>query len=711
MMKKRMMAAMLALALVFTSIPVSTQPVEAAEATQNEIQENKTGGLESAKLYHAPDEVFAKAKSTIESDEEELRNSGSAVYNSEWDKYSSNYIYNRLSGKERQFWDAMDAMALKILTSTLDLTVMRPIGGDDYAIYDAEILMLADYGLSVDRAVELAQMFNYANPQYYFLQAGLVSDANETMVVLAAYSEFADGYTRETATANFKKGINAMLSKMNTLSKQQGNSSDAWKEIVLHDFIADKMTYDHNYGTSYQDNPFHQSAYSVFCDDHTVCAGYTKAYSMLLNACNIDAVAVLSTGHAWNKVKINNAWYNVDITWDDTDYEGDFADRCAIYMCFNRSDNVIINGLGDFYVGAQPADHTALGFLKGLMPTATKDSGATAYSSGTISSVQGKAAQPKITITEAKSGYTRVTLSTTTSGAEIYYTVNGKTPNVNYNRAYKYSGSIKLTKGCTLKAVAVKDGYQDSSVAVQKITVKPITYTVSFDSNGGSKVTSQSVVKNSKAKMPKAPTRKNYVFGGWYTNAKCTKAYDFNKKVTSNIKLYAKWYKAVKIYFDGNGGTPAKKNMYVGKGGQYTNLPTAKRKGYIFQGWYTKKSGGTKIKNSDKVKISKATKYYAHWKKISIKQATISSLSSKKAGQLTIITKKLSGVDGYEIKYSLKSNMKSAKKVKSKSNGVIMVNMKKGKKYYVMVRGYKKDSAGKYVYGKWSSVKSKTVKK
>lgn len=70
-------------------------------------------------------------------------------------------------------------------------------------------------------------------------------------------------------------------------------------------------------------------------------------------------------------------------------------------------------------------------------------------------------------------------------------------------------------------------------------------YTVIFNSNGGSIVESQSVVWGNKAKMPDDPTKYGYNFSGWYTDKSLTVGYDFNKVVTANITLYAKWIEKV----------------------------------------------------------------------------------------------------------------------------------------------------------------------
>ena len=66
-------------------------------------------------------------------------------------------------------------------------------------------------------------------------------------------------------------------------------------------------------------------------------------------------------------------------------------------------------------------------------------------------------------------------------------------------------------------------------------------YTVSFESNGGSKVSNQTVTRNSVMKEPTAPTKENFDFNGWYSDKELKTKYDFSEKVTSSFTLYAKW--------------------------------------------------------------------------------------------------------------------------------------------------------------------------
>lgn len=63
-------------------------------------------------------------------------------------------------------------------------------------------------------------------------------------------------------------------------------------------------------------------------------------------------------------------------------------------------------------------------------------------------------------------------------------------------------------------------------------------YTVTFNSNNGTAVSSQTVKEGGKANKPANPTRNGYTFAGWTLNGN---TYDFNSAVTGNITLVANW--------------------------------------------------------------------------------------------------------------------------------------------------------------------------
>ena len=80
-------------------------------------------------------------------------------------------------------------------------------------------------------------------------------------------------------------------------------------------------------------------------------------------------------------------------------------------------------------------------------------------------------------------------------------------------------------------------------------------YTVTFVANGkdAAMPDSQRVKEGRAATEPSTkPQCKGYTFGGWFTDAACTKAYDFSFPVTADMTLYAKWVK--KAADNGNNG-------------------------------------------------------------------------------------------------------------------------------------------------------------
>ncbi len=68
-----------------------------------------------------------------------------------------------------------------------------------------------------------------------------------------------------------------------------------------------------------------------------------------------------------------------------------------------------------------------------------------------------------------------------------------------------------------------------------------------------------------------------------------------------------------KVTFDPNGGTVSPASQTVTFGSAYGTLPTPSRKGYQFDGWYTAKTGGTKVDKNTIVDTFGGHTLYAHW--------------------------------------------------------------------------------------------------
>lgn len=108
-------------------------------------------------------------------------------------------------------------------------------------------------------------------------------------------------------------------------------------------------------------------------------------------------------------------------------------------------------------------------------------------------------------------------------------------------------------------------------------------FTVTFNSNGGTSISSQEIEKGKTIQIPQNPLKDNYNFLGWFIN---DTMFDFSTPITSNINLNAKWDKVYfSITFDSNGGTDVD-SLLINKYG-YIKEPTKPTKeSYRFIGWF-----------------------------------------------------------------------------------------------------------------------------
>lgn len=82
---------------------------------------------------------------------------------------------------------------------------------------------------------------------------------------------------------------------------------------TLHDYIINNVEYDNSISRF--------TAYSALFEKKTVCQGYSLLYYKLLIEAGVQCRYITGYGdgesHSWNLVKVGDAWYNVDVTWDD----------------------------------------------------------------------------------------------------------------------------------------------------------------------------------------------------------------------------------------------------------------------------------------------------------------------------------------------------------------------------------------------------------
>ena len=165
----------------------------------------------------------------------------------------------------------------------------------------------------------------------------------------------------------------------------------------------------------------------------------------------------------------------------------------------------------------------------------------------------------------------------------------------------------------------------DTNVAIKAISEEDappapteFTITVKTDGNGTASASHAKAVVGTEIRLTATPN-KGYHFKEWQViSGGVTIKDDKFTMPDGNVEVKAIFEKDAPpappefiVTFDGNGGTPSVGSMTT-TNQKLTSLPSASRSGsYSFDGWYTDKSGGTKI-TTDTV-FSANTTVYAHW--------------------------------------------------------------------------------------------------
>ena len=115
------------------------------------------------------------------------------------------------------------------------------------------------------------------------------------------------------------------------------------------------------------------------------------------------------------------------------------------------------------------------------------------------------------------------------------------------------------------------------------------TFTVEFDTDGGSAIVSLKAEKGKEIECPEEPEKSGYRFDGWYKNEERTEMFDFSsEKINGNITLFAKWIKVFAVEFDTNGGSNVS-TEFVDSGSVAVQPAEPFKDGKNFGGWYKEK--------------------------------------------------------------------------------------------------------------------------
>ena len=88
--------------------------------------------------------------------------------------------------------------------------------------------------------------------------------------------------------------------------------NDFEKELKIIGWLVENCKFNANLLTDE-----YATAYSAMIKKEAQCTGYADAFLQMAKACGLDVRYVANSQHAWDIIKLDGEWYNVDVTWED----------------------------------------------------------------------------------------------------------------------------------------------------------------------------------------------------------------------------------------------------------------------------------------------------------------------------------------------------------------------------------------------------------
>lgn len=212
------------------------------------------------------------------------------------------------------------------------------------------------------------------HPEVFWITGTIGYYSDDDMTIIQVYSS--------CSPEEIDERINAVRAVANAFyATVPDGLSEFDRELMVHDYLTERVAYDTDVDpvNPADNDPAIYTVYGALVNQVAVCEGYARAFQMLLNGLGVDCVGLMGQSenqlHMWNAVKLEDNWYQTDVTWDDREepyaryiycnVTDDFmtGDHTLSPM-FNTLDDDAINGVG----GEFSADIMNL-----FVPTCTDD--------------------------------------------------------------------------------------------------------------------------------------------------------------------------------------------------------------------------------------------------------------------------------------------------------------------------------------------------
>lgn len=204
---------------------------------------------------------------------------------------------------------------------------------DEYAEIASVGYCIINAPLNEMQLTEAVEAYKNDHPEVFWLKSDFeYIDNDDSTSLILSYSVQPDNSDPDRLK-KAKEKFNRTVDKI--IDGAPKNATDYELELYVNDYLVNNCVYDKEAAESEKLIGHENDAYGALVEKKAVCEGYSRAFQLLCNRLGIDCINISGTAdgesHAWNNVKLDGEWYEVDVTWNDTDGDTEFP----IYDYFN----------------------------------------------------------------------------------------------------------------------------------------------------------------------------------------------------------------------------------------------------------------------------------------------------------------------------------------------------------------------------------------
>ena len=190
------------------------------------------------------------------------------------------------------------------------------------AVYDAaykalmknEVDVTLPVGLTENEFYDTMHALDYDNPEAFWWDNDYSYWTNsDDTVTRFVFKYWLDSSEFEQKYEKFWNATAPILFYASTLPDEMS------KIKYIHDYICLSTEYANDIAGTNNNGGKYQTAYSGAVEYRTICGGYAALFQYYMQQLGIPCAKIRSQTHAWNFLQVNGQYYQMDVTWNDTE--------------------------------------------------------------------------------------------------------------------------------------------------------------------------------------------------------------------------------------------------------------------------------------------------------------------------------------------------------------------------------------------------------